>query len=84
MFAPSESTRFGSAIKIHKCIFAALISLLFHVKRAIASVAKICLHIFMTEREHVGLWLCRRPNIGRESQNILVCSISADYGRTTM
>ena len=28
---------------------------MFHVKHAIASVAKICLHIFMTEHEHVGL-----------------------------
>ena len=27
---------------------------MFHVKHAIASVAKICLHIFMTEHEHVG------------------------------
>ena len=26
----------------------------FHVKHAIVSVAKICLHIFMTEHEHVG------------------------------
>lgn len=27
---------------------------LFHVKHAIARVAKICKHIFMTEHEHVG------------------------------
>ena len=33
MFAPSEPTRFGSAMKIHKCIFAALTSLTFHVKQ---------------------------------------------------
>ena len=54
VFAPSEPTRFGSAMKIYKYIFAALTSLMFHVKHAIASVAKICLHIFMTEHEHVG------------------------------
>ncbi len=33
MFAPSEPTRFGSAMKIHKCIFAALTSLTFHVEQ---------------------------------------------------
>ncbi len=32
MFAPSEPTRFGSAMKIYKYIFAALTSLTFHVK----------------------------------------------------
>ena len=30
--APSEPTCFGSAMKIHKCIFAALTSLTFHVE----------------------------------------------------
>lgn len=33
MFAPSEPTRFGLAMKIHKCIFAALTSLTFHVEQ---------------------------------------------------
>ncbi len=33
MSAPSEPTRFGSAMKIHKCIFAALTSLTFHVEQ---------------------------------------------------
>ena len=53
-FAPSEPTRFGSAMKIYKYIFAALTSLTFHVKHAIASVATGCLHTGMTEHEHVG------------------------------
>jgi hypothetical protein len=55
VFAPSEPTRFGSAMKIYKYIFAALTSLMFHVKHAMASVATGCLHIGMTEHEHVGL-----------------------------
>ena len=35
MFAPSEPTSFGSAMKIYKYIFAALTSLTFHVEHKI-------------------------------------------------
>ena len=40
MFAPSEPTRFGSAMKIYKYIFAALTSLTFHMKPYEPSVAE--------------------------------------------
>lgn len=63
MFAPSEPTRFGSAMKIYKYIFAALTSLTFHVKHAIASVATKYLYFGITEHEHVGLWLFQSPNM---------------------
>jgi hypothetical protein len=63
MFAPSEPTRFGLAMKIYKHIFAALTSLTFHVKHAIASVATKYLYFGITEHEHVGLWLCQSPNM---------------------
>ena len=43
VFAPSEPTRFGSAMKIYKYIFAALTSLMFHVKHVMTRVAKIYL-----------------------------------------
>ena len=54
MFAPSEPTRFGSAMKIYKYIFAALTSLTFHVKHAIASVATKYLYFGITGHEHIG------------------------------
>ena len=54
MFAPSEPTRFGSAMKIYKYIFAALTSLTFHVKHTIASVATKYLYFGITGHEHVG------------------------------
>ena len=64
MFAPSEPTRFGSAMKIYKYIFTALTSLTFHVKRPIASAATGSSLTGMTEHEDVGLWRSHSPNIG--------------------
>lgn len=39
-------------------------SLTFHVKHAIARVAKICKHIFMTEHEHVGHEVSKHECLG--------------------
>lgn len=49
MFAPSEPTRFGSAMKIYKYIFAALTSLTFHVKHLQTEKAVINLFIDISE-----------------------------------
>lgn len=43
---------------------------LFHVKPYEPSVAKICLHIFMTEAIKVGLRLYRSPNIARRPNTL--------------
>lgn len=44
-FAPSEPTRFGSAMKIYKYIFAALTSLTFHVEHFECSNKKCILKV---------------------------------------
>ena len=45
---------------------------MFHVKHAIASVAKICLHIFMTEHEHVGHEVSKHNQEYQAKTNIFV------------
>jgi hypothetical protein len=67
VFAPSEPTRFGSAMKIYKYIFAALTSLMFHVKPYEASEAETNIFVSISEPIKVAI-VGQSPTCDSESR----------------